>query len=291
MKPAVMRRNPSLFIVDPAQIKSPQIPDAGDPTVTVWCNRQGALGALSHIVDKEHWLHILGVASFKLDFLRNAVLAVPWIGAIAEVIKDEFQSTVWPTFLQIQGFEVLHASAVIGARGVVAFCAPSETGKSTLAYGLGLRGYTVWADDAVVLDFLPRLIQTVHLPFFVRLRSSSALHYGYSETEITGGRVCREGYRMENALPIAAICLLERAQTLPDNRVVMIEPLKAREGLVKVLDHAVYFGRQDQGRKRRMMQQYLSLVAQVPVFEVCVANGLERLSFVLNEVEQRIVAG
>ena len=286
-----MSRNPSLFIVDPSQIKAPQIPATGDPTVTVWCNRRGVLGAVSHIVEKEYWLHIFGVASFKLDFLRNAVLAVPWIGAIAEVIKDEFQSTVWPTFLQIQGFEVLHASAVIGARGVVAFCAPSETGKSTLAYGLGLRGYTVWADDAVVLDFLPHLIQTVHLPFFVRLRSSSALHYGYSETEITGGRVCREGYRMENALPIAAICLLERAQTLPENRVVMIEPLKAREALVKVLDHAVYFGRQDQGRKRRMMQQYLSLVGQVPVFEVCVANGLERLPFVLNEVEQRIVAG
>jgi len=39
------------------------------------------------------------------------------------------------------------------------------------------------------------------------------------------------------------------------------------------------------------MQQYLSLLGQVPVFEVCVANGLERLPFVLNEVEQRIVAG
>jgi hypothetical protein len=286
-----MPRNPSFFIVDPSQVKAPQIPDTGDPTVTVWCNRRGVLGALSHIVDKEYWLHILGVASFKLDFFRNAVFAVPWMGAIAEVIKEEFQSTVWPTFLQMQGYEVLHASAVIGARGVVAFCAPSETGKSTLAYGLGLRGYPVWADDAVVLDFLPHLIQTVSLPFFVRLRSSSALHYGYSETEMTAGRVLCEGNRMENALPITAICLLERAQTLPDNRVVMIDPLNAREALVRVLDHAIYFGRQDRGQKRRMMQHYLSLVGQVPVFEVCVANGLEWLPFALNEVEQRVLAG
>src|SRR6476660_5557457 len=277
MKPAVMRRNPSLFIVDPAQIKSPQIPDAGDPTVTVWCNRQGALGALSHIVDKEHWLHILGVASFKLDFLRNAVLAVPWMGAIAEVIKDEFQSTVWPTFLQIQCFEVLHASAVIGARGVVAFCAPSETGKSTLAYGLGLRGYPVWADDAVVLDFLPHVIQTVALPFFVRLRSSSALHYGYTETQVTRGRLRREGGRTENALPIKAICLLEQAESLSDGRVITIQPLSGAEGLVGVLDHALYFSRQDQARKRRMIQNYLMVVGQVPLFKVCMSRGVERL--------------
>ena len=286
-----MPQNPLLFIVDPSEIKVPQIPDIGDPTVTVWCDRRGVLGAVSHIVDKEYWLHILGVASFKLDFFRNVVLAVPWTGAISEVIKDEFQSTVWPTFLQIQGFEVLHASAVIGARGVVAFCAPSETGKSTLAYGLGLCGYPVWADDTVVIDFLPHSIQTVGLPFFVRLRSSSALHYGYLETEVAGGRVRCEGYRMEKALPITAICLLQRAQTLPDNQVVMIERLNAREALVRVLDHSIYFGRQDQRRKRRMMQQYLSLVDQVPVFEVRVTNGLEKLPSVLNEVEQRILSG
>jgi hypothetical protein len=286
-----MSQHPSLLITDPKIFRAPQIPRAGDPEVTLWCNRQGAVGALSHVVNKEHWLHILGVASYKFDLAENAISAVPSERATQEAIIDAFQSTVWPTFLQIQGCEVLHGSAVIGGRGVVAFCAPSETGKSTLAYGLGLRGYPVWADDAVVLDFLPHLIQTVSLPFFVRLRFSSALHYGYSETEITAGRVLCEGNRIENALPITAICLLERAQTLPDNRVVMIEPLNAREALVRVLDHAIYFGRQDRGRKRRMMQHYLSLVGQVPVFEVCVANGLEWLPFALNEVEQRVLAG
>ena len=185
----VMQRSPSLFIVDPGKGKAPQIPDAADPTVTVWCNRQGVLGALSHIVDKEHWLHILGVASFKLDFSRGAVFAVPLPAASLEDINDEFQNTLWPTFLQILGWEALHGSGVVTDHGVVAFCGPSETGKSTLAYGLGLRGYAAWADDAVVLEFLPHSIQTVSLPFFVRLRSSSALHFGYSETQVTRGRL------------------------------------------------------------------------------------------------------
>jgi len=285
-----MQQTPSFFIADPGRIKAPQIPDAGDPTVTVWCNRQGVLGALSHIVGKEYWLHILGVASFKLDFLRNAVSAVPAAPATPEEINDEFQNTVWPTFLQILGSEALHGSAVISSHGVVAFCAPSETGKSTLAYGLGLRGYTVWADDAVVLEFLPHSIQTVSLPFFVRLRSSSALHFGYSETQVTRGRLRREGGRTENALPIKAICLLEQAESLSDGRVITIQPLSGAEGLVGVLDHALYFSRQDQARKRRMIQNYLMVVGQVPVFKVCMSRGVERLPSILDELEQHVLS-
>src|SRR5829696_203522 len=46
--------------------------------------------------------------------------------------------------------ETLHASAVVAPAGVVAFCARSATGKSTLAASLHRRGYDLWADDAVV---------------------------------------------------------------------------------------------------------------------------------------------
>ena len=98
------------------------------------------MGAVSHVVDEEHWLHVLGLASFQLDLAENAVVAVPWEYATREAIIEEFQTTVWPTFLQLQGWAVLHASAVSTAWGVVAFCARSEGGKSTLAYALSRDG-------------------------------------------------------------------------------------------------------------------------------------------------------
>jgi hypothetical protein len=287
----VLQRKPSFVIADPRTIKAPQVPSISDPAVTVWCNRRGVLGALSHIVDKEHWLHILGVASYKLDVAGNAVLAVPWERATQEAINDEFQRTVWPTFLQIQGWEVLHGSAVISARGVIAFCASSETGKSTLAYGLGLRGYALWADDAVVVKILPHSVQTLRLPFFVRLRSASARYFGSSEGQINRGRMRCETPQKKSALPLTTICLLEQAQSLSGNRAVTIQPLSAAEAVVGVLDHALYFSLQDQKRKRRMMQQYLTLVGQVSVFKVCVSRGLERLPPVLDELERRILAG
>jgi hypothetical protein len=285
-----MQQHPSLLITDPKIFRAPQVPRAGDPEVTLWCNRQGTVGALSHVVNKECWLHILGVASYKLDLAENAISAVPSECATQQAIIDAFQSTVWPTFLQIQGCEVLHGSAVIGGRGVVAFCAASETGKSTLAYALGQRGYALWADDAVVLEFLPRSVQTRPLPFFIRLRSASALHFGYSENQVNRGRVRCEGPQSEDALPLTTICLLEQAQTFPDDRVITIQRLSAAEALVGVLNHALYFSLQDQRRKRRMIEQYLTLVGRVPVFKVSVCRGLERLPPILDQLEQRILA-
>ena len=253
-----MLQNPSFVIADPVTVKAPRVPTPGDPEVTLWCDRQGTVGGLSHIVNEERWLHILGIASYKLDLAENAVSAVPWEYATQEAIFDAFQSTVWPTFLQIQGREVLHGSAVIGRHGVVAFCAASETGKSTLAYALGRRGYAVWADDAVVLNVLPHSVQTHSLPFFTRLRPASAMHFGYLENQVNGGRLRCEGTQREDDLPLTTICLLEQAERLPDNQAVTLERLSAAEALVGILNHALYFGLQDQRRKRRMIEQYLT---------------------------------
>ena len=285
-----MQQNPALLIADPKRLRAPRIPKAGDPQVTLWSSRQGVVGGLSHIVNEEPWLHILGVASYKLDVAKNSVTAVPWEHAPQEAIFDAFQSTVWPTFLQIQGCEVLHGSAVIGSRGVVAFCAASETGKSTLAYALGQRGYAPWADDAVVIKLLPHSVKTRSLPFFLRLRSASALYFGYAENQVNAGRVQCKGPQRENALPLITICLLEQVQALPDNRAVTIRQLCAAEALVGVLDHALYFGLQDQARKRRMVEQYLTLIRRVPVYKVSFCCGLDRLTPILDQLERRFLA-
>ena len=286
----MVRQNPSLIITDAKNSKAPQIPAATDPEVTVWRDRHGALGALSHVVDKEPWLHVLGVASYKLDLAKNAVLAVPCEHATPEAIVDEFQSTAWPTALQIQGWEVLHSSAVNTSRGVVALCAASETGKSTLAYALSQRGYAQWADDVVVLEISPQSVRAHPLPYHIRLRPASALYFGYSHDQIRGGRVRCEGLQKDGAVPLRTICLLEQAETLPGKQVVTIEPLTGAEALIGALEHALYFSLQDRLRKRRMMQQYLNLIRQVAVFKVRFHRGLERLPSIVDRLEQRILA-
>lgn len=278
---------PSLTICEAAS--PPSLPSATDPGVTVWCDSKGVLGALSHVQADEHWLHVLGVASFRLDVARHAVEAFPCARVNHETITDEWQSTVWPTLLQIKGSEVLHASAINTASEVVAFCALSDTGKSTLAYALSRRGYGHWADDAVVVDVQPHSVQAAPLPFHARLRPASALHFGYARSRLRSGRVRREEQHAAAALPLRAICLLEQAECLPDGKAATVERLAAAEALTGVLDHAVYFSLQDPTRKRRMMQQYLRLVLQVPVFRLRFRRGLDLLPQVVQTVEEHIL--
>ena len=286
--PPGVGRAPSLSIAA-SGTAAPAVPAADDPEVTVWSDSRGVVGALSHTTGQEHWLHVLGIASFNLDLDTNTVTAVPHPGVKPAAIVDEFQRTVWPTMLQLKGREVLHGSAVRTPGGVVAFCALSETGKSTLAYALDKRGYSLFADDAVVFEVTPDSIEAHALPFQVRLRSASALHFGYVQAQLVAGRVRCKGRQEEGSLPLRAICLLEQLPSPPEGRVVVTEALAPTEALVGVLEHALYFSLQDRQRKRHMMQQYFSLALRVPIFRVRFQRGLALLPLILDALEQDIL--
>jgi hypothetical protein len=60
-------------------------------------------------------------------------------------------TVLWTTSLYV-GFELLHASAVTIADGVLAFVADQGGGKSTLAAEFLRRGATLFADDVVALE-------------------------------------------------------------------------------------------------------------------------------------------
>ena len=60
--------------------------------------------------------------------------------------------TVLWTISLLQGFELLHAGAVVTSRGLIALVGPSGAGKSTLAIELLRRGGVLFADDIVALQ-------------------------------------------------------------------------------------------------------------------------------------------
>ena len=63
-----------------------------------------------------------------------------------------------PHVLTLQGHTVLHAAAVSGPSGVIAFVGPSGVGKSTLARTFAQEGYGPVSDDLVVLGPRRRVI-------------------------------------------------------------------------------------------------------------------------------------
>ncbi|HZJ09454.1 MAG TPA: hypothetical protein VFD39_07160 [Trueperaceae bacterium] len=266
----------------------PTPPGADEPGVTQWRDSNGTLGALSHASGGEHWLHVLGVASFRIPAQGNEIAAIAAAGSRPEAVSDEFQRTAWPAALQLRGHEVLHASAVATPDGVVAFCARSETGKSTLAYGLAKRGHRLWSDDAVVLSVTPTHTVASSLPFQVRLRPASAAHFGFASADLERGRLRQPGSDASAHLPLKRVCLLERAAADSEPLLATEQPPPAA-ALAELLQHAIYFSAHDLDRRRLMLRNYLTVLGTVPVLAVRFRPGMTYLDSVLDAVEERLL--
>jgi len=231
-------------------------------------------------------IDVPGVAAFRFG-IRGGVAAAGYPGAGRDLIREVCHRAILPLVLQYRGREVLHASAVFTPRGVVGLCGTSGTGKSTIAYALGLRGYRVWADDALVFRVASGRVESLPLVFDLRLGPASARHFGLRPgTGVVGAG--RSGNGRSSARPLAALCVLRRARAAgpPAAGFVPLEPARAFTAL---LPHAYCLDLNDMGRKSKMIRRYLALAACVPVFEIRFSGGLAGLGAVIEAVERAAV--
>lgn len=222
-------------------------------------------------------MHVPRVGSYLLGDSGRPTLVLPLASVPEWLVLDTFYRTVLPTTLQLRGSEVLHASAVLVDGGVVALCAHSETGKSTLAYALQEQGHPLYADDAVVFEFEGDRLRLRQVPFSIRLRRPSAEHFGAPSRESTRvtGEMAPSRHSQAN---FAAICVLERFEDAEESgSVVEVSRLEPAEAFPLVLPHAYCFTLRFPERKALMMRQYLDLLRRVPVFRVAFRPGLHNL--------------
>ena len=69
-----------------------------------------------------------------------------------------------------------------------------------------------------------------------------------------------------------------------------VQRLSRVEAVTALLPHAYCFSLADPDRKRRMMRRYIDLAERVPTFAVAIANGLEKLLAVLDQIARSIPA-
>ncbi len=252
----------------------------GQEELEVWRDNRGAVSAYGFIADGLAWIELPGVASFRLDPADWAVTAFAKRKLSREALREHYHHAVLPIALQYFGYEVLHASAVCAAGGAVAFCAVSETGKSTLAAAFDARGYTIAADDAVALevDDDGGAIRMLRIPFRPRYQCSAA-NAGATSRCIGG-----DAHGGEFLLQwLGALCVVERVEHAADE--VSIDRLAPARALVALLPHAHCFSLRDAERRRLMMRRYLEICARIPVFAVKFETGLERLPRILDAIE------
>jgi hypothetical protein len=237
----------------------------------IWRDDDGRVAAYGSTAGPSHRMRMPGLAVFSWHDDGDEVVAVPGDVAHAEV-EDAFRRCVLPMAMHTRGVQVLHASAVRGPAGVLALCARSGTGKSTLAYALSLRpGHELCADDALGFGAGGPVVQAHPLPFALHLRPVSAAHFA---------AVGVERPVAPSPAPLAAVVVMERAEQ------DQVRRLTATEAFTAVLQHAYCFDLESRPRRRETAERYLELTARVPVHELRFRPGLDRLPGVLDALER-----
>jgi len=297
--PQVGRENPMKTVL--AQRKTPTLVIAeriGDAPLSsdtafsdgqVWRDQHGNVWAYHYLLDGQHWMSFPGLASFCFDCHTDEVKAIPHLHGHSESIQETYHHSVLPMALQVRGMEVLHASAVLTQHGVVALCANSGTGKSTIAFGLGKRGYSLWADDTVVFEAAGSHLRSVPVPCQSYLLPDAAAHIcddrPSGTSQVNGTNPARV---QDDPMPLSAVIVLQRLQAASHAVAVEAVRLLPLQAFPAVLPYAVCFSPGEVERKRSMMATYLELSARVPVFEIRFRPGLEHLPEVLDQVEQAV---
>jgi hypothetical protein len=270
---------PNLSIVE-LESAPPPLPDASRERVELWHDDRGVVCAYGGTEGGRCCMHFPGFASYTFDRESEDVTASAPSTIERDVLIATFHRAVLPMVLQVREREVLHASGVCVPRGVVAFCARSGTGKSTLAFGLGRRGYRVWADDAVAFTACGPQVHALSLPFALRLRPDAAACLSADRMNGDGARD-DEVTRAESPV-LAAVAVLERVDRL--DGMTRVERLRPSAAFPALLAHAYCFSLREAERRRRMVQRYLDLTERVPVFVLRVESGLECLPATLDAI-------
>jgi hypothetical protein len=255
-----------------------------DPRFEVWRDIQGEISAYSEIRDEHFWMHLPGLASFRFTCCGDEIAAAVTNTVAEERVRDAYRRKVLPMALQVCGREVLHASAVRSAAGVIALCGISETGKSTIAFGLSRRGYPLWADDAVVFEISERGGLAISLPFDMRLEPSAAEAFDLDGTRVSESAGEDDPAPGAQTAPLVAVCVLRRTDSAAPN--LSIRRLSSSEAFSAVLDHSCCFSPLGGERKRRMINNYLELAARVPIVQVSFKPGFENLPAILDGIER-----
>lgn len=176
--------------------------------------------------------------------------------------------TVLAVVCHRRGLLPLHACCVRVGDRAVAFAGDSGMGKSTLAFRLQARGYTLLADDVTVLD-MATPGRPLALPAFPRLRlwrdvleREGRELTGLDEVRPALGKYhlpVEEGFCAE-PLPLAGLVLLERERGAPPG----LRPVPAPTAL-EAMSSVLYRPRLmlAMATRGRQMAQYMGLLAAV----------------------------
>jgi hypothetical protein len=188
--------------------------------------------------DTEFLLRLPGVATY---FVRDGVdiLVDRETGAADLDVRSYLMGSLFAVLCHQRGLLPLHASAIAGPQGAVAFLGGSGAGKSSIAAFLSRRGHRVLADDICLVDpAAPRDQRVLPMAPWLKLWNTTLDALGESDLELPRVFSDDEKYRYalqqhEAPTPLAELILLDRAE---DQSAASFERLAPVHALHTVLD-------------------------------------------------------
>jgi hypothetical protein len=244
---------------------SPEAAPAG-LAVNVWTDAHGAVVGRGFRFGGDHLLVWSALGSFRFTAASPVVTVSPVPGVRHDLVRDMFARVIQPVVLQAQGAQAVHASAVLGPQGVVAFCGVGHSGKSTFAYAAGRTpGYRQIADDSVVLDVTESAVLVRRLPFRPKLRHPSLAFFresGGDDPHAAPSEEATEGLPAD----LHAIVLL--GQDASASATPTPVRLDRATTFPELLRHAHCFDERDRRRSRALVEAYLAIADRVPVYRL-----------------------
>lgn len=236
-------------------------------------------------VGEEYWIWQRGVGGIRFFPDRPAFVAFP-SSEVDPLWFDRLVRRSWlPTVYQVWGRQVLHASGVACASTgrVIAFVGPTCAGKSTLAYGLAQRPrWTAVCDDTLAFscgdDADKRAIRLHPLKNDARLRPATAAYYGKP------GAVEESFDWPARPLQLGVVYFLEADPNAP--RAAQFTKLSAPAGYTRLLAQAHALTLSIAKHNQRLMRDYLSLAATVPLFQLTYRKSFETFEEILDKIEE-----
>lgn len=196
--------------------------------------------------------------------------------------------------VQQRGYLVLHGSAVVIAGGVVVFLGVSGQGKSTLAAALHQRGYSVVADDIVVID--SQASRHIVLPGFPRLRllpdATVALGYHAQTVPVFHSWIQKHELLVDQdfiGTPLPLKCIYELNS---DDTLDSIE-LTSQSAFLALTHHYHNYGVRwiQATHSEKYLLQCSQLVGSVPIRRLRAASGFTDISRIVRIVEEQAING
>ena len=261
--PAVLCAMPGLDITVPG----PGQPDVPPGEVRQrWLDHDGRLVATGGRQGNTWWMHWRGLATFRFGD-AGPVRAEPVGPGLDDELHDIFARGVMPVVLLAREFEGLHASAVLEPAGVVALCAASGTGKSTIAVALASAGGRHYADDTVVYRVIGNRPVAISLPFPVRVDPAARRAIAPHAARPAEPARSAEFHRIYH--------LVRDADLDPSRPAFSVVPASRRFELLLAHAHPFEMGGAD--RQRDFLERLMTLTRTVEVWECRFAPDLGAL--------------